>query len=989
MACRDRPVVADAHPPPPFEPAQQTPSSSPLIIQVDSPDSTPDLIELSSTTPDHLYAASASDTAPTRGFCPKRRPSRQHRRFRRRVFNATRQERLESLPATTSDEEALPTFLKEGSVNPAFFRALPRPSDIVPAIEDGSASDAGYNTAEREAHNRRKAATVVGIDALNKDGTLSAITNWKKSMYNLQAYSDFLDPPPTDMQLPKVRVPPQLMTSYYRGVFLKRKQIWQKRKRRKFSDHSSIASGERLEFRDPQSTSASDWSDDDNEENSPSPSTQNQDAASEEDMPPGIMRDPHGANSWQMSTPFSKVKFLEYINRCIAESDGPTPAEMLHISTHPFAAPQPRRQFSVPHLKQKTRPTNTNIPAPRPEVSHFKNFLSRMQESSSFLFQPVNPADYQPPVTQAEDEPKEENLPPFEKEKKLAMEFCGEKPDYLAKKFRKIVEKGSNSVPSVKLEHQLSPQKNDRINPLPLKMMKKMGFKDRLGAKEDGKIEPVLAVPQGFRTGLGVKPSVELQSGAARLLPAGGAQRSSRDALAQTNKDAMKKGRVNLVSLKMMKKMGFKGRLGANEDGRSEPIFATQQGFRQGIGAAPTVTLNSGGVSLFSAEYPEEYSKKFRGDAAGTNVKTEPNTAKPATLSREKKRRQVFKPKYVVKRRLITRKPVEKYVDSIALADNRNSDTEMQNAGHRKGDSGRKAILVDFDSLLVGGRGRRLDAFRVLRKAFSVKENPKFDTIILGDDLSDADAIDLLLGDKSDHQKRDLAFSVLELEFKKRPPVLDKNLLETLRQQKAHFGILHRGSEKRMRYEIELLEVNESFLQGPARVTNDDEWPYLKTWNNLRTEVGTPAAQTLLVGKTLQENIPSKHQPGQLRLVGSYFNSMVGLMSETNSMMIYAPGEHEARIWKVGQGSIADVSLPPAMPCRKIAFYPDDALWFAADSFFHDVLGKRFWIEFRGLGKRDWVEERNIESLSKQNYALFKKKRFPGILDVDDVDLLE
>lgn len=890
-------VVVDDHPPTApyhnFEASDDAIESTSASVVRDEPSTSPTPVHSDNDTAVLTYSASASEAGTSRGRRDtKKLASRQLRKFQKRIFRSQYQKRIQGRDSTTSDDEPIPPQTVKGRDNPKFLRFMPRPSDIVPAIDDGSASDAGYNTEEKNIHRRRKDATVVGLHSLDNEGHLQAVPTWTKQMHNLDRYTPFMDPPEADRHLRQIRVPQELLSRYYRGTFLVNRQLWNPRKRRKLMDGASIASGEELEFRDPDSSSQSGT-----EAAEPKNPEQESQAEEPEPLPDGVTIDPHGRGGASIPITFSKVKFLEFVNKAINAIEGPTVGELTAIREDKFEGPQLRREFSIQQTRQKNRPARTVAAPVQKKTTFYDGFISRLRETPDFLFTPINPSvDSAPPQPDLEEEATVK-LSKFETEKKLALSYCWRsKPEDLISHFRGMPGKKRRSLVGT------------------------------VGKKRKPRLEE----------------------------------------------------RVNLTSLKMMQKMGFKGRLGAKEDGPSEPVFATHQGFRSGLGATPSFVLENAGESLLPAEFSTR-SKKSQGGSSG------PQNRAPGPQSTIQGR---LSPDRTPIRKLKKRKTGggRKIGDMIVLDD---SDASQAGDVGSAADNGRRAILIDFDSLLERGRSRRLRTFVAWNKRLKQKLNLKLGKKeygeVLANDLSDEDAVRQLLGKGASDSDFAEGLAVLDELYRDKPPVLNMVFIHALKQQKVYFGLLHRGSKDRMKYEMDILGLKDSFLGGPASRVEGDAWPYIKTWNELRVLVGSLARQTMLISE-----MPPEHcHYGLTRLAGSYLGCMAGYVENTNSeaeavthCSLYAPGKPGALQWTVDKGPLMETRLPARKPRQVLAVNEDDLLWYAANVYAEDE--ETCWLEFCGLGKRAWIKFDELVDLGRGDYRKLKMKRFPGLLDCAD-----
>lgn len=103
------------------------------------------------------------------------------------------------------------------------LKRLRRPSTIVPDIRLGSRLEAGMTPSNQEAFKRLVLATSFRMQSLDRKGRVQPMPKGQRSFHGLEDYSPHLVPPPTERFIGPVRVPRILLSVHYRGKGLLRR----------------------------------------------------------------------------------------------------------------------------------------------------------------------------------------------------------------------------------------------------------------------------------------------------------------------------------------------------------------------------------------------------------------------------------------------------------------------------------------------------------------------------------------------------------------------------------------------------------------------------------------------------------------------------------------------------------------------------------------------------------------------------------------------
>lgn len=926
----------------------------------------------------HNYDASASEcVAAFPSICSSRRHRKPRPRnspyYKRLLASHNRRRQKQKIarnqPDFSSSDECEPPspFTPSGVPNPLFLRYMPRPSEIVPAIDDGSASDAGFDENERRIHKRRVEATRILLTSIGPKGVIRPVERWKRNRHGLDKYTPFMIPPKEDANLPDLRVPLALLSRFYRGTFLTvhRPGIERTARLKQVNAEHISPEASANECENLVSSSGSDLE-----------TTQPQAYVKSEPIEEGEIVDLPATSEESEGetapdpTGFSKEAFLKELD-IIAQGSGDdiSDEELKRLGSgsankkDTSSESEGEGKAAAP-AKSKGRADDKNASdnevreIPKPEKkSEFDLFRELLSENPSVLLEEQMPPDDEAPVVKqlATDTAADEledctALTDFQRDKRVAMTFCNndsaKRPRSVAQnisakyfhpsKRRRLGER----LESISQVAKSRPQDSGFNANYAMKVMNKMGFKGRLGRQEDGRKDPVLPTRHKFRSGIGSRPAqLNNRSRHGSLLPTKFKGKSVQSGAA----------------------------VGDNEPSRPAQI--------DGAPENPLVTVNS---THRESEGADLYTRRRKYNGSHPEVPKRENSAtsglrKRASLPDKQKPRH--------------------------LEDDDMYETEDEDDGV---DNGRRAILIDIDVLIKGSAQRRYDAIeKVLKDACLV---PNLRKVFANEarDLCEAELLRLILGhanvkpDKMDDfkEKLDDAFESLPC------PELDMELVDMLRQysRDLHFGIFHRGSRRRLQYDLKRAGLMESFLQEVcATVKYEEKWPYIDTWQDLTSRVGVAARQCLyLLSDKRVVNCRSDWRPTSGVLSGSCLGAQTAVLEQLKdgiNVHVRSP-MRKGRTVKIesssvlsGRKKLFDELLKNRAPVLKrrrvLAQYEDDLLWYSALVEYEGGNDGKCWVKFHKFENRDWIPDEDLVELPRRDFRKMEKLEFPGLIDSD------
>lgn len=401
----------------------------------------------------------------------------------------------------------------------AALKTLRRPSEEIPELDAGSASDAGCDKELKEAYKRRVKSTEVSIQYLNRDGTQDPVPPWTLDLCGLKRYTRYMLPPPEDQDIKPYRVPLAFLSRSYRGTLLKVHKIGTKRRQQKKrrpatkrvrgssnigvelvpSDHGSIAD---LEY----------WA-----------TTTDLDILSgSRNQSSRKSKAPKAPSISKQNEPPRSNK--ELLNQVLAENESGSSSSESGEKSRSNASPP----NSPPPL-----PLVQGLRSPEEPKDHLNELFKMVEEDPSALFteapktEPTTVGGVTGEGDVAADDANsgslhagkgEKKLSKFELEKRRGFDFCNAG---VLKRSRSSVHmeilKLETDKKRTKLSHPAESGKTEAydydVTLKSLPMMQKMGFKGRLGANEDGILEPINARSTQGRHGLGSRAARDIVMG--------------------------------------------------------------------------------------------------------------------------------------------------------------------------------------------------------------------------------------------------------------------------------------------------------------------------------------------------------------------------------------------------------------------------------------------------------------------------------------------
>lgn len=804
------------------------------------------------------------------------------------------------------------------------LRNLPRPAEVVPDLGAGSASDAGFDKCLKESHRRRVKSTEVVIQYLNRDGTQDPVPPWTHDIHGLKRYTRYMFPPPEDQNIQAPRVPIVFLSRAYRGSLLKNCTTGTTtRKRNKGTKSATVASSRQSGLTCASSTDHMSIEDFEYWATT---------SDSELEVKSSALRkqgEPARSRQTEVRTPNN-----ELVQEALAE----------HASDSSNSENSNSRASSVSSASpQEPEPADEPL-AEEEGPDHLSELFKMVEENPNTLFGTKTKLEDTYVNTQTEKEEltlkhgskergegeKSEfsHLSPYERERKKADEFCGG-PVARPECQRKVVINILKMEESLSHSNAIDPSDSKGmkasgydISSKPLRMMQKMGFKGRLGAKEDGILEPIKARTAEGRLGLGLRFEHDVHT------------KNS----ASTFPHILRGNHTHVAAV----------------DVKETPARPNKRA--------------------------KHVSKRKRGLVDHTGGKLVPAVDLDAKSQHKKQKR-------------------------IGALEQEKS-TNDQNEPFA--DNGRRAILIDMDVLVTNSVERRLNAFgKVFRaidgsaggfnlNAFLKQHDEDFcdrDYVLKYAQAAGLGTVDSMITKL--HEDLDTAYR------EGSEPEWDEDILRALKQncKKINYGFFHRGSQKRMAHEVASLGSKQRFLnQSRVCVKKNDEWPYIASWQDLLCQVGVPARQAAFLVGGEQSN-------GETLVGGVVASSVLKgnalLLSRVNGSLElhlfgYKPGEEvlSAVVGKDHELLFKSLSKKVTGSIAKrhvLALSSSDGLWYAGREEFGltHAYGKSrssSFITFYDHGSKEWVENDCVLELTTEHYCKMRETGFAGILDPADVE---
>ncbi|EME28338.1 hypothetical protein Gasu_41810 isoform 2 [Galdieria sulphuraria] len=418
--------------------------------------------------------------------------------------------------------------------------------------------------------------------------------------------------------------------------------------------------------------------------------------------------------------------------------------------------------------------------------------------------------------------------------------------------------------------------------------------------------------------------------------------------------------------LAILKKMGFRERIGRFESGILQPISPKKVLGRQGLGydSSQESTLHYADTSSFHG-------------IADWEVESSIEEIKPQTNSSI----SVF----------TKRKRLSKDVNQVE--ENNALDCLLL---ERRQETVRCGLLVDFDVLISNHETRRVQALKETVESFS-ETKYDWDSLqwLLQDEESDwtllQKVMNFLFSNVLDEDEMSSTYERFESNIMKQP--LERNiraqqLCEGLSKKPlVRVGMLHKGSRLRMNEEMNVLSVRN--LQICAYAVSLDTFahvPYNEQWIELCRRLGRQFNMFSFIMlncigvcpqdcyAVLTPHKASTHRPSQLE-VGVILSSIQPIRWNSISTSLDATGVlHE--IMKQ-RAALRDKSGKIIFR-NVLARFSSDRLWYLATAIKLNE-SKYYWVTYKGWGNSELIEEDSIERISQKEEDIFIANNYQGI----------
>lgn len=920
-----------------------------------------------------------------------------------------------------SPSQPAKNWTRDGQViSKELFRKLRRPSEVIRAIEEGSAPDAGLNEEQRAVHERHLAATKLRVENIGAEGHLRPISSGKRHWAKLHKYTEYLEPPEEDKRLMHVRVDESLLSRYYRGTLLRVYRPGDERRLPKrvnenitrgasMSDSLSergnsdcianLAYPRSSESEFHMSSGAEMEVDSGNSRNQQAPAATDELANSglgqRAEMLSGTNCEMQRSDPPQrtLKTAFGSAKVLYRKKRqrrddevAFAEPPKkqklPSSRDEVTMNSFPAAASFPKEDFIRELLEQsESELSSHNTPSREDGITPSTSPVPSLPGS------PAAPLDVD--LISEEVEVKANLLSPEKPESpedKIAQifEFAKTNPDYFCD--------FSNAKPPSACEEKFKdliagPKEAEHAAATPPQQKSLTPF------------EKEKRIALAFYHGSDKKPAdvEDLQT----LDVDANAFARNGDVI-EVDEEDPRESLVNPKVSRMMQNMGFKGRLGANEDGLIEAIRPEQIQGRSGLGSKPLQALGS------SRDHTNSSPKKVHmmGSASSRSG--------PAVFALDGSRNDNIGSSRKGNASGNARPPKRKRsgrknVTMLKVLDE-NDDYETEQ--EYKSDNGRRAILVDFDLLIKDAQERRIEAVKKMMKMSEGILTHNYDILTTlresWHDMSDFDIVGKLMEKHkcgSDDLKRRQLLDRLDDGYKLTgKPILNQDLWQSMREsmEEMRFGLYSSGSQSRLDRELEEIGLLGKFSQNASICARaGEDWPYSESWRELACRLGVPARQCILLLRTLKT---AQHTIGG-RVAGSILGACTILCGESDEkgFLEICRGGKVERVATALEDALSDKKdvlgtllsrpIPSIRRKRVMAMNSEDMLWHSGCVEFtrtqrQNGHGEVKLIKFYKLEQRAWVDADDVMPLTRKEFRRVEAADFPGLIDPDDTGIL-
>lgn len=388
-------------------------------------------------------------------------------------------------------------------------RSMPRPSEVVPDLSDGSASDAGLSSKGKQVHKRRTKASEILLEFMSKHGEPQPVPPWKLAQEGHKLYNRYMLPPKEDRFMTQYRVPTAFMSRTFRTSFLVSRQGRKSKKKlgsakKTMSTHMSEVEKSVRDSASPSDVDLDFWA-------------TTSDSGDEVQRISEIRKTPESRKKLQaiLAEERRRQENAEIVAQMLAQHKSASDSSESHScdSDQPLAPTLgPENSYGGNEEQDKDQEPENQ------DVDFFAELVGRVSQNASSLFEKEPKPDQQPKTGGSSrrdaqnhaNEYSESKRAPMEKAKKLS-KFAREKEK--AALFADGVIRGKRRRgPFNESGLQLWTRAQDRrLNaevrqieiPNAKRIMEKMGFTGALGAKGQGIEEPLMPSVNVGRTGIG------------------------------------------------------------------------------------------------------------------------------------------------------------------------------------------------------------------------------------------------------------------------------------------------------------------------------------------------------------------------------------------------------------------------------------------------------------------------------------------------------
>ncbi|GJQ14757.1 hypothetical protein GpartN1_g6548.t1 [Galdieria partita] len=421
----------------------------------------------------------------------------------------------------------------------------------------------------------------------------------------------------------------------------------------------------------------------------------------------------------------------------------------------------------------------------------------------------------------------------------------------------------------------------------------------------------------------------------------------------------------NNKGLAILKKMGFRERIGRFENGILQPISPKKTLGRQGLGYDNT--LESTACCSETRPFHQVADKGENG------IEKQPEINSSISVFTKRKR--------------LSKDVNQNHENNFLSCPLLESRQERVRCG----------ILVDFDVFISNHETRRMQALKETLESFSETEYD-WDSLqwLLEDEESDwtllQRVICFLYSKFPDDDEISSIYEIFESSLMRQPLERDtraQQFCETLSEKPlVRVGILHKGSRIRMNEEMRYLSVRE--LQMCRYAVSLDAFaqvPYNEQWIELCRRLGVcpQDSYALFAPHKTNTDQPSKLEVGAiLSNIQPIRWNVISMNSSDPSLLSHSGDLHESM---KGQATLRN-NISNTKFQSVLARYSSDRLWYLATAIQLNE-SKYYWVTYQGWKNSELREEEDIELVSQEKEEIFKANNYQGLDTTQKQNLLK